>query len=679
MRKIPFFVALFACSLGSQAQRPMQTTDLFDLTRISDPQLSPDGKVAIFGAKHYNVEQNTGWNIIYKLEWFNEKATPEMLVPQAYNAVQARFTPDGKRVGFLSAQSGTMQLWEIALTGGAAEQITQDPDGISLFLYSPKGDQLLVAKSVKIDQRANELYPQFKESNARIIDELFYRHWDSWDDYSYNHLFLVDYRKNSAAVSMKDLLEGERFDAPTDPFGGVEEIAWSPDGTKIAYTAKKLNGTLAATSTNTDIYEYDIATGVTTNRSLGNLGYDRNPSYSPNGSKLAWLSMETAGYEADKNRLIELDLATNTQKDLTANFRNTVDNFVWSAKGDKIFFTVTEEGTHQVYEWVFKTNSARKITDGWHDYTSIAATISGNNDLLLATKMSASMPSTLYKVNMAGKETRLEFLNRDVLSKFKMGKVEKRMIKAADGKEILTWVIFPPDFDPAKKYPTLLYCQGGPQSAVSQFFSYRWNFQLMAAKGYIVVAPNRRGLPGFGKEWNDEIKGDYGGKAMQDLLSAIDKVAEEPYVDKNRLAAVGASFGGYSVYWLAGNHNKRFKAFIAHCGMFNMESWYGSTEEMFFANYDNGPYWEEDNKENYLKNSPHRFVDRWDTPLLIIHNEKDYRVPLSEGMQAFTAAQMRGIPSRMLYFPDENHWVTKPQNSLLWQQVFFEWLDKYVK
>lgn len=677
MKKQALFLILALFTASTMAQKAMQPADLFKFGRIGGETVSPDGKQIIYTVTNYDLEANKGRRQLYSYD-VSAKST-KILVDETYNPSQIAFSPDGKKIGFLSAKSGSDQLWEIPREGGEALQVTKVEDGITLFLYDPSGINLIVGRRIKMDKKANEQYPQFPKSDARVMNGLMYRHWNEWSDYSFNHIFLMPYVA-AGEPKLIDLLEGEKYHTPTMPFGGVEELSFSPDGSKVYYTCKKLYGTPSANSTNTDIYEYTIQTGKTQNLSMENKGYDKAPQSSADGKYLAWLSMERAGNESDKNRILLRDTKSGSIKDLTKDFIYSVDGFTWSSDNSKIYFTCAIAATHQIYSLELKSGAITQLTKGDHDYMSVQAFGKGKNETLLAARMSISYPKGLYLVSAAGEEqTQIDDINKAQLAAIKMGKVEKRMIKASDSADILTWVIYPPNFDKNKKYPTLLYCQGGPQSPVSQFFSYRWNFQLMAAQGYIVVAPNRRGLPGFGQEWTDQISHDYGGQAMKDLLSAIDHMAKEPFVNKEKLGAVGASFGGYSVYWLAGNHENRFKAFISHCGMFNMESWYGTTEEMFFANNDNGPYWMEKNKENYKKHSPHQYVDNWNTPILVIHNELDYRVPLSEGMQAFTAAQQKMIPSKFLYFPDEGHWVNKPQNALLWQTVFFEWLDQWLK
>jgi len=681
MKKILLLMALVPHLLMAQQNLSLET--LWKFGRVSEPCVSPDGKLAIYGVKTYDVKANKGTNIIYSKSIAGGDA--KALTEQTQNAFSARFTPDGKKISYLSVVEGEVQLFEMNLDGQSKTQVSKVKGGINGYKYSPTMTHVAYVADVKLDLSVKEIYPDLDKCNGRIIDELYYRHWDAWHDYAYSHLFISDYKNGELVGNPKDIMQGERFDCPVPPHGDDDAYNWSPDGNLLAYDCKKLNGTEDALSTNTDIYLYNLNLGSTQNISEANKGYDKSPQFSPDGSKIAWLSMPTPGYESDRNTLVMVDLKANKgiQK-LTHNFDFSLEHFAW-ADNQKLVFTAIIAGTKQVclYNPLLRSMSQVVIlSSGNHDYGSFCYFMHNKKPMILASKMSISMPTKLFlfEPNIHEAASQFSFANKDLLAQTQMGKVEKRMVKTTDNKDMLVWVIYPPNFDATKKYPTLLYCQGGPQSAVSQFFSYRWNFQLMAAKGYIVVAPNRRGLPGFGSEWNDAIQGDYGGQCMKDYLSAIDDVSKEAYVDKSKLAAVGASFGGYSVYWLAGNHNKRFKSFIAHCGMFNMESWYGSTEEMFFANSDNkGPYWDQKSSPNNFDASPHKFVKNWDTPILVIHNEKDYRVPITQGMEAFTAAQVKGVKSRFLYFPDENHWVVKPQNSILWQRVFFDWLDQTVK
>jgi dipeptidyl aminopeptidase/acylaminoacyl peptidase len=704
MKKSSFSNQLFAiCFLfsfsfsTSFAQQNLSVEKLWQLGRVSDQQVSPDGKLIIFGVKNYDVKVNKGTNIIYKCDI--NGGNKIAITNAEMNAFSARFTPDGKKISFLKATGGNVALFEMNLDGKNETLVLNIPGGISGYKYSPKMNNIAFTADVKLDQEVKEIYPDLDKCNARIIDGLFYRHWDAWHDYAYSHLFIVPYSNGQTNGDAIDIMKNEKFDCPLQPNGDDDEFNWNPAGTKLAYDSRKLTGTAEALSTNSDIYEYDLLTQKTMNLSAGNKGYDRNPKYSPNGNKIAWLQMIGAGNESDNQRICVLDLPIDTNYEMIRGEKTSVIRFEFTGSPTKdlhienfefdsdlsFYYIVIEKGTKQIYY----TNNFRiannkypeKITNGDHDYTSVLVYKIGKKTMLLGSRMSISMPTELFTIDpKSKKQTQITFTNQDILNQTQMGKVEKRITKTTDGKDLMSWVIYPPNFDATKKYPTLLYCQGGPQSALSQFFSYRWNFQLMAANGYIVIAPNRRGMPGHGSEWNDAITGDYGGQCMKDYLSAIDDISNELYVNKDKLGAVGASFGGFSVYWLAGNHNKRFKTFIAHCGMFNMESWYGTTEEMYFANNDNkGPYWSQTEHPNNFDASPHKFVKNWDVPMLVIHNEKDFRVPLGQGMEAFTAAQLKGLPSRFLYFPDENHWVTKPQNSVLWQRVFFDWLDRSLK
>ncbi len=528
---------------------------------------------------------------------------------------------------------------------------------------------------MKLDQTVNDLHPDLPKAEARIETDLMYRHWDQWHDYAYSHIFIADYDGKSISNSI-DIMEYERYDSPMNPFGGMEQINWSPDSKNIAYTCKKMVGKEYTLSTNSAIYFYNLETKETKNITEELKGYDVNPVFSPDGKMLAWESMEQDGYESDQNRLFIMNVKSGEKKDYTSNFDQNVHGLVWAEDSKSIYFTSDYHARFQVYNLNVKTEKIKQITDGVHNYRSVHP----YNGKLIGTKQSMSMPTEVFTINPeTGEENQLSFINKNLMGQLKFGDVKERWIKTTDNKNMLVWVIYPPNFDPNKKYPALLYCQGGPHGSVHQFFSYRWNFQMMAANGYIVVAPNRRGLSSFGKEWNDQISGDYGGQNMKDYFSAIDDVAKEPYVDGNNLGAVGASYGGYSVLWIAGNHEKRFDAFIAHDGIFNFEAMYLETEEMFFVNWDiGGPYWDKANKKSY-DSSPHKFVDKWDTPIMVIHGEKDYRIPYTHSMSAFNAAQLRGIPGKYLHFPDENHWVLEPQNGILWQREFFSWLDKWLK
>jgi dipeptidyl aminopeptidase/acylaminoacyl peptidase len=665
------------------AQSLLTPETLWKMGRVSDPRISPDGKTVLYGVRTYDVAANKGQSDVYAIPAAGGTAVAVLNSTEDESA--ARWRPDGKKICYLANdKNGVTQIWEANADGSAKTQVSNAPSDVSNYQYSPIGNKIWYTTDVKVDKTIVDIYPDLPKASGRIFDDLMYRHWTTWEDGGYSHVMIADYADGKITGTALDIMPGERYDTPLQPNGGDEQITWSPDGKQVAYTCKKLAGKEYAVSTNSEVYAYDIATGKTTNLSEGNAGYDVNPRYSLDGKNIMWLSMATATYEADKNRIISYDVATKTKTDLTKNFDYSVDNAEYSADGKMIYFICGINATDQL--WSLDLNAKaktpiRQITNDIGDHQAFTFATAGKETTMITSMMSISMPSELFKINLKdGTSSQLTFTNKNILSTLKMGRVEKRMIKATDGKEILTWVIYPPDFDAKKKYPALLYCQGGPQSTVSQFFSFRWNFQLMAANGYIIVAPNRRGLPSFGTEWNREISGDWGGQCMNDYLSAIDAVSSEPFVNKDKLGAVGASFGGYSVYWLAGHHQKRFKAFIAHCGVFDLKSMYGTTEEVWFPDFDlGGPYWQSPMPKAYEKFSPIDFVKNWDTPLLVIHNEKDFRVPLGQGMEAFSAARLQNIPARFLCFPDEGHWVMKPQNSILWQRVYFEWLDKYLK
>ena len=648
---------------------------MWRLGRISEVVVSPDGKSLLFGISRYTLSTNKGNRDLYTMPAAGGE--PLRITTNEGSELNARWKPDGSGVAYLALTEGSYQLWESAADGSSARQVTTIEGGISGFEYSPDMNHLLFIKDVKMDATPQEIYPDLPESNVIIANDLMYRHWDNWHDYAYSHIFYAQYAANGKISTGTDIMEGERFDAPMLPWGGMEQLCWSPDGSKIAYTCKKLNGKEYALNTNSEIYLFDLASNRTINLSeQGFDGYDWDPVFSPDGTKLVWRSMEEPGFEADRERIIMYDMAASTAVELTQGFDQSSTNYLWSPDGSSLYFISGIQATYQIYTMDIASRQIRQITQGDHDYQSIGWA----GDRIIGTKMSLSMPTEIFSIDIAtGKEQQLSRVNDDVFGLITLGKVEKRWITTTDKKEMLTWVVYPPSFDPTKKYPTLLYCQGGPQSAVSQFWSYRWNLQMMAANGYIVVAPNRRGLPTFGQEWNDQISGDYGGQNMKDYLSAIDALAKEPFVDAEHLGAVGASYGGFSVFWLAGNHQKRFKAFISHCGMFNLESQYAGTEEYFFVNKDlGGPYWNNPRPVSF-NYSPHRFVDKWDTPILIITGANDFRIPYTESLQAFNAAQLKGVPSRLLFFPEESHFVLKPQNAVLWQREFFKWLDEWLK
>lgn len=659
---------IFLQNLNAQSER-LTPEKLWELGRVSLEDISPDGKTVIYGVRHYDVANNSGSSNLYAIPAAGGKAKKlTAYVGSEYNAL---YHPSGEKIGFL--RGGL--LWEMNADGTDQHQVSDEQ--MNGFKWSPDGKKILFIRDVKMDQTANELFKDLPLADARVIDGLMYRHWKDWHDYAYSNVFYMYYEKGALTGKAVNIMN-EPFDSPVNPFGGMEQINWSADSKSIAYTCKKEEKTKWAQSTNTDIYLYDLSSGKTRNLSEGMEGYDVEPNFSPDGRYLIWNSMEEPGFESDRNRIYSYDLKSGKKEEWTVGLDRACNHPQWSADAKTLYFTSGDKATYQLCAMDVESRKVRQLTKGVHNYYSFA--LAGNQNII-ASKASMSKPHELYRVNIGnGTDQQLTFINKEVLSDIKMGEVKERWVKTVDGKDMKVWMIYPPDFDPNKKYPALLYCQGGPQSAVSQFWSYRWNFQMMAANDYIIVAPNRRGLPTFGQEWNDQISGDWGGMAMQDYFSAIDDAKKEPYIDEDRLGAVGASYGGYSVYWLAGNHNKRFKTFISHCGLFNLESWYGTTEELFFANKDiGGAYWEKDQPESYEADSPHKFVRNWDTPMLVIHGEKDFRVPIGEGMQAFQAAQLQGIPSRFLYFPNEGHWVNSPQNSILWQRVFFDWLDRSLK
>ncbi len=658
-----------------RSSTPVMTPEfMWDLGRISDIQISPDGKNILFGIGEYSIKENKGNRNLYLMPV--RGGTPQKLTDSKHTIYNAIWRPDGKKIGYLSSEKNGVQVWEMNPDGSGKAQVSNIIGGISSFSYAPSLKYILFVKRVKIDQNVQDMHPDLPEANVLIYDDLMYRHWDSWSDGHYNHLFLAHYEDGMISYDY-DIMKNEPHDSPMAPHGGMEQVAWSPTGSHIAYVSKKMTGKEYATSTNSDIYLYEVQGRTTKNISSFNPGYDMNPVFSPDGQYIIWNSMKKPGFEADKKSITLYHIESETAEDLSANFDQDADNFVWSDDSKTAYFISGTKATYQIYSLDIATREIKQITTGRHDYTELKW---ANKKTLIGAKMSMSMPTEIFSINIKkGDEKQLTNVNTEKLESITLGEVKERWVKTTDGKDMLTWVIYPPEFDATKKYPTLLYCQGGPQSAVSQFFSYRWNFQMMAANGYIVVAPNRRGLPTFGSEWNDQISLDYGGQNMKDYLSAIDDVAKEDYVDADRLGAVGASYGGFSVYWLAGNHDKRFKAFIAHCGMFNFQSWYATTEEMFFANHDlGGGYWEKERPKSY-DFSPHNFVGNWDTPILVIHGGNDFRIPYTEGMQAFNAAQLQGIPSKFLYFPEENHFVTKPQNAVVWQREFFKWLNEYLK
>ena len=648
---------------------------MWKMGRVGGSTVSPDGKTVLYTVSYYSMKDDKSSTHIWSVP--TEGGEAVQITDGAGKEASIQWSADGSRIYFLSTRSGDAQLWSAKPDGSDMRQLSAIEGGIEGFGVSPKEDKLYYIKRVQVEKRrSSEIFPDLPDSKAMIYDDLMARHWDYWDDGSYLHLFVADLQNGKVAEGV-DIMEGEPWDAPMAPYFDAAEIAWNNAGTQLAYTCKKMTGKQYALSTNSDIYLYDLASNKTINITEGMMGYDKYPRFSPDDSMVAFTSMERDGNESDKDRLFVTKLGTGEKLYLTKDFDYNAGNVVWDGN-DKLYFLTPIRATYQLCRVGLDGSPVELVTRGAHDLN--AFTMGGGK--LVAERTTLSSPTELFGVNLSdGTLTQLTNTNAEIYDNIKMGEVRERMVKTTDNKEMLTWVILPPDFDSTKSYPVLLYCQGGPQSVVSQRWSYRWNYQLMAAQGYIVVAPNRRGLPSFGQEWLDQISGDYSGQNIRDYLSAIDDVAREPWADENRMGCVGASYGGYSVYFLAGNHNKRFKAFIAHCGMFNFESMYCGTEELWFPNNDlGGPYWSDSPvaKRSYA-NSPHKFVKNWDTPILIFSGLNDFRIPYTENLQAYTAAQLMGVPARLVAFENEAHQVFKPQNSLVWQREFFGWLDKYVK
>ena len=712
MKKILLMMAIAAVGLGGCNKRPeplkidnaltaeeiaagcLTPEVMWKMSRAGGSSISPDGTTLLYQQTDYNMAENRGVTTIWVEDLASKAVT--RLTDNTSNNVSPKWSADGSRIYFLSDRSGSMQVWEMTAAGANAKQLSDLDKDIEGFGISPKGDKAWYVQRIQVaDRRSSDVYKDMDKSKARIYDDLMARHWDYWDEGEYMHIFVGDFGPEGMKPGVDIIGAEAAWDAPLAPYFDMAEIAWSNAGDKLAYTCKPLTGTAYAVSTDSDIFVYDLATGETQNICkplTGNsaaegeacldlaemVGYDKYPVWSPDDRKIAFLSQRRAGNESDKARLFVYDCATADMQDLTADFDYNAMNVVWSGN-DRLYFIAPIEATHQICRVAPSVGEVEVLTKGDHDIN--AFTMAGEK--IAAELCTISMATEFFDVNPAdGTLTQISAINKPVYDHIKMGEVQKRWVMTTDGKQMLTWVILPPDFDPAKKYPTLLYCQGGPQSVVSQFWSYRWNFQLMAAQGYIVVAPNRRGLPSFGQEWLDQISGDYSGQNIRDYLAAIDDVAKEPWADETRMGCVGASYGGYSVYFLAGCHEKRFKAFIAHCGIFDFDSMYGETEELFFVNNDyGGPYWDTKNAtaQRSYANSPHKFVSKWDTPILIFTGEKDFRIPYTQSLEAFTAARVLGIPARLVAFENEAHQVFKPQNALVWNREFFGWLDKYVK
>lgn len=682
----------------------MTAETLWAMGRIGGATASPDGKTIAYQVGYYSVKENKSHQMLYTVSADGKRQ--RTLTNTAASETDAAWINGGKRIAFLSKG----QLWTMNADGSDRRQLTKSDIDIEGFKFSPDEKKVLLIKSLPYHESIKKNPDDLPLATGRVVTDLNYRHWDHYVE-TVAHPFVANVTENGVDNG-KDIIEGEPYECPMAPFGGVEQLAWSPDSKTIAYTCRKKTGVNYAISTDSDIFLYDVATGSTknlckpegymapevdpttsmknqaVNHQEGdvNVGYDTNPQFSPDGKYVAWQSMKHDGYESDRNRLCVYTLATGEKKYVAEKFDSNVDAFCWAADSKTLYFI----GCWHACVNMYQTNingEVKQLTDDWMDFGSIQ--MLGNTGKILASRHSISQADELYIVTPGKdvKKTKVQQVtweNKAFYDQLEMGKVQERWVKTTDGKQMLVWVILPPHFDENKKYPTLLFCEGGPQSPVSQFWSYRWNFQIMAAHDYIVIAPNRRGLPGFGSEWNESISGDWTGQCMDDYLSAIDDATNNlPYVDKDRLGCVGASFGGFSVYYLAGHHNKRFKAFIAHDGAFNLESMYTDTEEAWFSNWEyDDAYWKyvkTNRAKRTYSHSPHKFVDKWDTPILCIHGEMDYRINANQGFGAFNAARLRGIPAELLIYPDENHWVLKPQNGVLWQRTFFGWLDKWLK
>lgn len=689
------------------ASDKMTPEALWAMGRIGSYAVSPDGKTLVYQVSYYSVKENKSHTMLFvqPLKAGKTIAKATALTKDSKSETDAVWIENGKKIAFL--RDG--QLWKMNVDGTDRVKMTDSKIDIEGFLFSPDGSKVILIKSLPYHGSIQKNPDDLPKATGRLVTDLNYRHWDHYVE-SMPHPFVANVNGDKADDGV-DILEGQPYECPMAPFGGIEQLAWSPDSKQVAYTCRKKEGVEYAISTDADIYLYNIDTRATRNlckpegykepkidptKTMRNqavnhqagdmqVGYDVNPKFSPDGKYIAWQSMKNDGYESDRNRLCVMELATGKKSYVTEKFDSNVDDYIWNSDSRTLYFLGCWHACVNIYQTDLGGN-VKQLTDGWHDFGSLKLLAPGK---LIATRHSMADPDDIYQVNINKTEKksvaiRLTAENDHILGQLAKPTIQQRWVKTTDGKQELVWIILPPHFDATKKYPTLLYCEGGPQSPVSQFWSYRWNFSIMAAHGYVVVAPNRRGLPGFGSAWNEEISGDWTGQCMNDYLSAIDDAtANLPYVDKDRLGCVGASFGGFSVYYLAGHHDKRFKCFIAHDGAFNLESMYTDTEEDWFSNWEyDDAYWNKDmtaNAKRTYENSPHKFVDKWDTPILCIHGEKDYRINANQGMGAFNAARMRGIPAELLIFPDENHWVLKPQNGILWQRTFFNWLDRWLK
>lgn len=665
-----FFLLFFISSAYAELLTPEK---LWSLKRISDFRLSPDGKTILMTISTPNIKENTTRSDLYAIS-IDGKDFRRLTNCGEHN-YSGCFSPGSDKIAFISDRDGAPQIYVMNLDGGDPVKKTDMENGVACLEWSPDGKFFTFVSDVKLDRTIQEREPDLDKVDALIYKNLPARHWDTWIDEEYRHLFVMEVDGGEPI----DLMENEKFDAPLKPFGGREQIAWSPNSTEIAYTSKKVDDFV--TSTNSAIYVAPAYGGKSLDVTKDLPGFDFDPIYSPDGRYIAFLSQERAGYESDRIRLMLYNRSSSRITELSSKIDQWVSRPVWGPKSRYIYFNAgAGDGTQQIYR-IDTKGDFKILTEGAYNFGDRGIQVTPDGEKLIVSRRNYNRPTELFIMDSDGGDLKqITSVNDEAFANIDEAKIEARTVKSTDGKDVHCWVVYPPNFDPTKKYPLITYCQGGPQQAVSQYWSYGWNFLTMASKGYVIVAPNRRGCPGFGQEWVDAINKDYGGAPMQDIMSATKALAAEPFIDNNRLAAIGGSAGGYAVFWLAGNHEGLYKAFVSHCGMFNMVSKYGSTEELWFPNWDNGgPYWIPRNAAFYKKNSPHEYVNNWNTPILIITGEKDFRVPYTQSLEAFTAAQEKGVPSELLYFPNENHWVLHPQEKILWYREFFRFLDQFCR